>query len=70
MEEMRSKPSSVVKVRNFHLYEKLFKNIWYGPDAEMGCVRRIVPNTSRCKVKGLSPLQGQVIRGIIVALHT
>lgn len=49
---------STAKGRNFHLCEKLFTNIWRGPDVETECVRRGVPNTSRCKVKGRSPLRG------------
>lgn len=61
---------SAARGRNFHLCEKLFKNIWCRPDAEMECVRRVVPNTSSCKVKGLSPLQGQVICRIMAAPHT
>lgn len=61
---------SAAKGRNFHLYEKLFKNIWCSPDAEIECVRRVVPNASRCKVKGLSPLQGQVICRIIVTHYS
>lgn len=61
---------SAAKGANFHLSEKLFKNIWCGADVEMGSARHVVPNTSSCKVKVLSPLQGQVIGGIIVALQT
>lgn len=66
----RASRGSAAKGRNFHLNEKLFKNIWCRPDAGTGYVRHVVSNTSRCKVKGLSPLQGQVICQVIVTLHT
>ena len=42
---------SAAKGRNFHLCEKLFKNICWRPDAETGCARLAVPNTGSCKVK-------------------
>lgn len=48
---------SAAKGETFHLYEKLFKNICC-PDARMGCVRRVLPNTGRCKVKGRGNLWG------------
>lgn len=66
----RASWGSAAKGRNFHLCERLFKNICCRPDAEMGCVRHVVPNTSRCKVKGLPPFQEQLICSIIVSLHT
>ena len=66
----RASQSSAAEGRNFHPYEKLFKNIWCRPDAELRCVRHVVSNTGRCKVRGSSPLKGQVVCGVIVALRT
>ena len=51
---------------NFHPFEKLFWNIWCCPGAEMGSVRHVMSNSSRCQVRGASPLQGQVICWVIV----
>lgn len=62
--------SSFANGTNFHLSEKLFRNIWCHPDAQIECLKHVVPKSSSCKVKAPSPLQGQVICGIIAALHT